>query len=194
MRQPLKGRSMLVKKCMALPVECVVRGYLSGSAWKEYCRTNSVCGIKLPPGLLESDKLPEAIFTPSTKEDKGHDINVDQKYIENLLGVDTADKLRSMSLAIYGRAVEYARSKGIIIADTKFEFGFSGNELTLIDEVLTPDSSRFWPAAEYKPGRAQMSFDKQFVRDYLEGLGWNKTPPAPRLPSRYHRKDHAKIP
>lgn len=181
--QMLEGRSMLVKKSKALPVECVVRGYLSGSGWKEYQKTRSVCGIKLPAGLVESDRLPQVIFTPSTKEDKGHDINVDQKYVENTVGVDTADKLKAASIAIYTKAAEYARSRGIIIADTKFEFGFYGNDLILIDEVLTPDSSRFWPAAEYKPGAGQPSFDKQFVRDYLEGLDWDKTPPAPELPA-----------
>ncbi|MDD5774968.1 MAG: phosphoribosylaminoimidazolesuccinocarboxamide synthase [Candidatus Omnitrophica bacterium] len=186
--QMLEGRSMLVKKSKALPIECVVRGYLSGSGWKEYQKNRSVCGIKLPAGLVESDQLPEVIFTPSTKEDKGHDINVDQKYVENTVGADTAEKLRTASIAIYARAAEFARSKGIIIADTKFEFGFYGNELILIDEVLTPDSSRFWPAAEYKPGQGQPSFDKQFVRDYLEGLDWDKTPPAPELPAEISKK------
>ncbi|MFA6383753.1 MAG: phosphoribosylaminoimidazolesuccinocarboxamide synthase [Candidatus Omnitrophota bacterium] len=179
----LMGRSMLVKKSKALPVECVVRGYLSGSGWKEYLKSRSVCGIELPSGLVESDKLPRVIFTPSTKEDKGHDLNVDQSYVENTVGAATANKLRDASIAIYTRASEYAKGKGIIIADTKFEFGFYGNELILIDEVLTPDSSRFWPANEYTPGKGQSSFDKQFVRDYLEGVNWDKTPPAPELPA-----------
>jgi len=178
----LLGRSMLVVKAQSLPVECVVRGYLSGSGWKEYKEKQSVCGIKLPGGLKESDKLPEIIFTPSTKADVGHDMNVDQKYVEGLIGQNSADELKRLSLAIYKRAGDYALSRGIIIADTKFEFGIYNNKLMLIDEVLTPDSSRFWPQDEYAPGRAQMSFDKQFVRDYLESLDWDKTPPAPGLP------------
>jgi phosphoribosylaminoimidazole-succinocarboxamide synthase len=181
-RELLTGRSMLVHKSKALPVECVVRGYLSGSGLKEYNRSQSVCGIKLPAGLREADKLPSVIFTPSTKEDVGHDINVDQAYVENTVGVETANRLRQASIALYTKASDYARAKGIIIADTKFEFGFLGNELIVIDEVLTPDSSRFWPASEYKPGAGQPSFDKQFVRDYLESINWNKTPPAPDLP------------
>jgi len=178
----LLGRSMLVVKAQSLPVECVVRGYLSGSGWKEYKEKQSVCGIKLPGGLKESDKLPEIIFTPSTKADVGHDMNVDQGYVEGLIGQNSADELKRLSLAIYKRAGDYALSRGIIIADTKFEFGIYNNKLMLIDEVLTPDSSRFWPQDEYAPGRAQMSFDKQFVRDYLESLDWDKTPPAPGLP------------
>lgn len=182
-RDQLEGRSMLVRKSKALPVECVVRGYLSGSGLKEYKRSRSVCGIKLPAGLVESDKLPSVIFTPSTKEDVGHDINVDQAYVENTLGVETADRIKEASIALYTKAADYAAAKGIIIADTKFEFGYLGNELILIDEVLTPDSSRFWPASEYKPGTSQPSFDKQFVRDYLESLDWDKTPPAPVLPA-----------
>jgi len=178
----LLGRSMLVVKAQSLPVECVVRGYLSGSGWKEYKEKQSVCGIKLPGGLKESDKLPEIIFTPSTKADVGHDMNVDQGYVEGLIGQNSADELKRLSLAIYKRAGDYALSRGIIIADTKFEFGIYNNKLMLIDEVLTPDSSRFWPQDEYAPGRAQMSFDKQFVRDYLESLDWDKIPPAPGLP------------
>lgn len=178
----LLGRSMLVVKAKSLPIECVVRGYLSGSGWKEYKEKQSVCGIKLPAGLKESDKLPEDIFTPSTKADVGHDMNVDQGYVEGLIGQNTADELKRLSLAVYKRAGDYALSRGIIIADTKFEFGIYNNKLMLIDEVLTPDSSRFWPQDEYAPGRAQMSFDKQFVRDYLESLDWDKTPPAPGLP------------
>jgi phosphoribosylaminoimidazole-succinocarboxamide synthase len=181
-KETLQGRSMLVKKANPLPVECVVRGYLSGSGWKEYQQTQSICGIKLPAGLKESDKLPEPIFTPSTKEDVGHDININQEYVEKVLGKELADKIKNTSLALYKKASEFALSKGIIIADTKFEFGKVGNELILIDEVLTPDSSRFWPENEYAPGRAQSSFDKQFARDYLETLDWDKTAPGPELP------------
>ena len=181
-KETLRGRSMLVKKAKPLPVECVVRGYLSGSGWKEYKDTQSICGVKLPKGLKESDKLPEPIFTPATKEDVGHDINVTQEYIERMIGEDVAMKLKAISMALYEKANRYAESKGIIIADTKFEFGRVGNEIILIDEVLTPDSSRFWPKDEYEPGKSQPSFDKQFVRDYLETLDWDKTPPAPELP------------
>jgi phosphoribosylaminoimidazole-succinocarboxamide synthase len=178
----LKDRSMLVVKTEPLPVECVVRGYLSGSGWKEYKTNQSVCGIKLPVGLKESDKLPNTIFTPSTKEDKGHDLNVEQRYVEDKLGIKIAGKIKDFSISIYEKASRYALGKGIIIADTKFEFGILNNEIILIDEVLTPDSSRFWPQDEYAPGKAQPSFDKQFVRDYLETLSWDKTPPAPMLP------------
>jgi phosphoribosylaminoimidazole-succinocarboxamide synthase len=178
----LLGRSMLVKKVKPLPVECVVRGYLSGSGWKEYQQTQSICGIKLPGGLGESDKLPQPIFTPATKEDKGHDINVTQEYIEKEIGKDTTAKLKNISLSLYKKASQYAQDRGIIIADTKFEFGIYNDQIILIDEALTPDSSRFWPKNEYIPGRAQPSFDKQFVRDYLESLDWDKTPPAPELP------------
>ncbi|MCX5693862.1 MAG: phosphoribosylaminoimidazolesuccinocarboxamide synthase [Candidatus Omnitrophica bacterium] len=178
----LDGRSMLVLKTKPLPVECVVRGYLSGSGWKEYQQKQSVCGIGLPEGLKESEKLPEIIFTPSTKADVGHDQNISQKYVEELVGMDMAKRLKEASITIYRRASEYALSKGIIIADTKFEFGIYQGRLIIIDEVLTPDSSRFWPLNEYRAGRGQPSFDKQFVRDYLETLGWDKTPPAPPLP------------
>jgi len=178
----LKGRSMLVRKAKPIPVECIVRGYLSGSGWKEYQQSQSICGIKLPAGLIESDKLPEPIFTPSTKEDTGHDINVSQDYVEQGLGKEITAQLKELSLALYSKASEFAESKGIIIADTKFEFGFYQNKIMLIDEVLTPDSSRFWPKDQYQPGIPQPSFDKQFVRDYLETLNWNKTPPAPELP------------
>lgn len=181
-RSQLSGRSMLVKKTKPLPVECVVRGYLSGSGWKEYKAKQSVCGIKLPQGLFESDKLPEVLFTPSTKADVGHDMNVSQDYIEGLIGKDVAGKLKEISIAIYKKARDYAADKSIIIADTKFEFGISNEEIILIDEVLTPDSSRFWPQDQYHPGKPQPSFDKQFVRDYLEGIDWDKTPPAPQLP------------
>lgn len=182
-KDSIKNRSMLVKKAELIPVECIVRGYLAGSGWKEYKQNQSVCGINLPPGLIESSKLPEPIFTPSTKEDKGHDINVNQKYIEKEVGKEIADKLKTISIALYKKASEYAESKDIIIADTKFEFGFYNNEIILIDELLTPDSSRFWPKNGYSPGRSQPSFDKQFVRDYLETLNWDKTPPAPELPA-----------
>ncbi|MFC1592828.1 phosphoribosylaminoimidazolesuccinocarboxamide synthase [Candidatus Omnitrophota bacterium] len=178
----LAKRSMLVRKTRPFAVECIVRGYLSGSGWKEYKQHQSICGIKLPPGLLESSKLPEVIFTPSTKATAGHDINVTQGVIEEEIGKEVADKLKTLSINIYKKASSYALEKGIILADTKFEFGIYNNEIMLIDEVLTPDSSRFWPKDQYKPGQSQPSFDKQFVRDYLEGLGWNKTPPAPVLP------------
>jgi len=181
-KEDLVGRSMLVFKTKPLPIECVVRGYLSGSGWKEYQQKQSVCGIKLPKGLKESEKLPEIIFTPSTKADVGHDQNINQKYVEDLIGVDLASRLKKMSIAIYKRASDYALGKGIIIADTKFEFGIYQDQLIIIDEVLTPDSSRFWPVSDYQPGKSCPSFDKQFVRDYLETLVWDKTPPAPTLP------------
>jgi phosphoribosylaminoimidazole-succinocarboxamide synthase len=160
----------------------VVRGYLSGSGWKEYRKTQSICGIQLPGNLKESERLPEPIFTPATKEEVGHDINVTEDYIEKELGKDISIKLKQISLAVYNKASAYAEGKGIIIADTKFEFGLYDNKIILIDEVLTPDSSRFWPKDKYEAGRAQPSFDKQFVRDYLESLNWDKTPPAPQLP------------
>ncbi len=179
----LAGRSMLVLKSKALPVECVVRGYLSGSAWKEYQKCGSLCGITLPKGLKESAQLPEIIFTPTTKADVGHDQNVDQRYVEDLLGKEIADKLKAKSIEVYKQAAAYALKKGIIIADTKFEFGVHNGEVIIIDEVLTPDSSRFWPRDEYSPGKGQPSFDKQFVRDYLESLDWDKTPPGPGLPA-----------
>ena len=188
----LSGRSMLVKKAKPLPVECIVRGYLSGSGWKEYRQKQSVCGIGLPAGLRQSDKLPEIIFTPSTKAEVGHDQNIDQEYVEKLIGKTYADKIRRASIGLYKKASEYAQSKGIILADTKFEFGMHQDQLILIDEVLTPDSSRFWPSSEYLPGRTQPSFDKQFVRDYLETLDWNKQPPAPKLPPEIIKKTTAK--
>ncbi|MFH1578190.1 MAG: phosphoribosylaminoimidazolesuccinocarboxamide synthase [Candidatus Omnitrophota bacterium] len=181
-KDDLSGRSMLVKKVEPLPVECVVRGYLSGSGWKEYKDKQSICDIKLPAGLKESDKLPQLIFTPATKEEHGHDMNVAQGHIEKKIGKDITEKLKDISIAIYKKASEYAETKGIIIADTKFEFGIYNGEVILIDEILTPDSSRFWPKDEYAPGKGQPSFDKQFVRDYLEGLNWDKVPPAPELP------------
>lgn len=178
----LRNRSMVVKKAKVIPVECIVRGYLSGSGWKEYQKTGSVCEIPLPAGLKESSRLPEPIFTPSTKEEVGHDINVSVAYVENELGREVTEKLRSASIALYEKARRYAETKGIIIADTKFEFGLHEDEIILIDEVLTPDSSRFWPRDGYQSGGPQPSFDKQFVRDYLETLDWNKTPPGPELP------------
>lgn len=181
-KEILANRSMLAKKAKPMPVECVVRGYLSGSGWKEYRDKQSICGIELPDNLRESDRLPEPIFTPATKEEKSHDINVTQKYIEKEIGKTTAKKLKDISIRLYKKASQYAEAKGIIIADTKFEFGLYNNEIILIDEILTPDSSRFWPKDEYIPGRAQPSFDKQFVRDYLQTLNWDKTPPAPQLP------------
>jgi phosphoribosylaminoimidazole-succinocarboxamide synthase len=182
-RSSLAGRSMLVKKTKPLPVECVVRGYLSGSGWKEYREKGGICGIPLPEGLLESQKLPGTIFTPSTKADVGHDLNVTRDYVEKQIGAAAADTIEKVSLAIYEEASRYADQKGIIIADTKFEFGVFDGTICLIDEILTPDSSRFWPKDLYRPGQAQPSFDKQFVRDYLEGLDWDKTPPAPVLPA-----------
>lgn len=179
----LAGRSMVVRKTQVFPVECVVRGYLSGSGWKEYRQSGAVCGIPLPSGLRESDRLPEPIFTPATKEESGHDINIPFARMTEIVGAETADELRRRSLAIYRQAAEFARTKGIIIADTKFEFGGTPQgEIILIDEVLTPDSSRFWPADQYQPGRGQPSFDKQFVRDWLETTGWDKNSPPPRLP------------
>jgi phosphoribosylaminoimidazole-succinocarboxamide synthase len=178
----LEGRSMLVKRANMIEIECVARGYISGSGWKEYQQSGTVCGIRLPAGLRESDKLPEPIFTPATKAQSGHDENVSFEHVVSLIGEDLAKRLRDLTLAIYQRAARYAETKGIIIADTKFEFGFVGDELVLGDEVLTPDSSRFWPADTYKPGGPQFSFDKQFVRDYLESIHWNKQPPAPPLP------------
>ena len=183
---------MLVKKSKPLPVECVVRGYLAGSGWKEYKQGSCVCGIKLPPGLKESDKLPRPIFTPATKEDKGHDLNVTQEYIRKLIGAGIAKKLEETSISIYNKAREYADKRGIIIADTKFEFGMLDGKIILIDEALTPDSSRFWPKDQYEPGKSQPSFDKQFVRDYLETLDWDKTPPAPRLPREIIQKTSQK--
>ena len=178
----LQGRSMLVKKTSPLPIECVVRGYISGSGWKSYNNNSSVCGISLVQGLSESDKLPEPIFTPSTKEEEGHDINIDFAEASRRIGTQRAEEVRDLSLAIYQKGAQFAREKGIIIADTKFEFGLLDGQIILIDEVLTPDSSRFWPLDSYKPGGPQKSFDKQYLRDYLLSLDWDKTPPAPHLP------------
>ena len=180
---PLEKRSMLVKKTKPFAVECVVRGYLAGSGWKEYQKDGRVCGIPLPKGLKESSELPEPIFTPSTKAEAGHDENISFEEAAKIVGGSTAEKLRDDSLRIYKQARDYARGRGIIIADTKFEFGLADGKILLIDEVLTPDSSRFWPADQYQPGRGQPSFDKQFVRDYLETLDWDKKPPAPTLPA-----------
>ncbi len=178
----LAGRSMVVRKTQPLPIECVARGYLSGSGWKEYQTSGTVCGISLPSGLKESDQLPEPIFTPATKATTGHDENISFERAAELIGQPLAEKVRSITLEIYRRAAEYAEPRGILLADTKFEFGMLDGELIWIDEALTPDSSRFWPASEYRPGGAQPSFDKQFVRDYLERIRWPKTPPGPELP------------
>jgi phosphoribosylaminoimidazole-succinocarboxamide synthase len=182
-RDQLERRSMLVKRCRMEPVECVARGYISGSGWKEYRASGTVCGISLPPGMRESDRLPEPLFTPATKAETGHDENVPFEVVVNMVGGQTAGRLRDLTLQIYARASEYAETRGIILADTKFEFGWHGDALLLADEVLTPDSSRYWPRDHYAPGGAQKSFDKQFVRDYLETLDWDKRPPAPPLPA-----------
>lgn len=180
----LRGRFMLVRKAQVFPVECIVRGYLAGSGWKEYQASRTVCGIELPRGLAESDKLPETIFTPSTKAVIGlHDENISFAQMVEIVGTEVAEELRAKSIAVYETARAHAAGRGIIIADTKFEFGLIGGVVTLVDEVLTPDSSRFWPADEYAPGRSQSSFDKQYVRDWLEETTWDKTPPAPPLPA-----------
>jgi phosphoribosylaminoimidazole-succinocarboxamide synthase len=188
----LRGRTMLARLTNPVPVECVARGYLSGSGWKEYQQSGSVCNVKLPAGLRESDRLPEPIFTPATKAESGHDINISEEEAGRLVGADLIAKLKALTLAIYRRGCEHAESKGIIIADTKFEFGLDGSEIILIDEVLTPDSSRFWPASEYEPGHGQPSFDKQYVRDYLERIRWNKQPPVPLLPDDVVRQTREK--
>ena len=193
----LRGRSMLVRRTNPLPVECVARGYLSGSGWKEYEQTGSVCGVKLPAGLRESDRLPEPIFTPATKAESGHDVNISEEEAGRLVGVDLIAQLKALTLEIYRRGVAHAESKGIIIADTKFEFGLARRsadleEVVLIDEVLTPDSSRFWPRTGYEPGHGQPSFDKQYVRDYLERVRWNKQPPVPSLPEDVIRRTREK--
>jgi len=193
----LHGRSMLVRRTEPVPVECVARGYLSGSGWKEYQQTGSVCGIALPPGLRESDQLPEPIFTPATKAESGHDINISEAEAARLVGAALIARLKALTLEIYRRGAAHAESKGIIVADTKFEFGLVGagdpaTDIVLIDEVLTPDSSRFWPSAQYEPGHGQPSFDKQFVRDYLEEIRWNKQPPVPSLPDDVVRRTREK--
>jgi len=181
-RGQLEGRSMLVARADVFPIECVARGYLAGSGWKEYQQSGEVCGVKLPAGLKESDRLPEPIFTPATKAESGHDINISERETASRIGEEATAKLKELTLALYARASEYADSRGIIIADTKFEFGMKDGQVILVDEALTPDSSRFWPKDSYEPGRSQQSFDKQYLRDYLETLDWNKQPPAPELP------------
>jgi phosphoribosylaminoimidazole-succinocarboxamide synthase len=191
-REALAGRSMICRKTQVAPIECVVRGYLSGSGWKEYQQNGMVCGVQLPPGLRESDRLPEPIFTPAIKAETGHDENVPFETVCNILGHDVARKLRSMSLDLYSQGAAYALEKGIIIADTKFEFGRVEGEMILIDEVLTPDSSRFWPKNLYEPGRAQASYDKQFVRDWLETQPWDKNSPPPELPDDVIRRTREK--
>ncbi len=181
-REQLEGRSMLVRRAEMIQVECVARGYLAGSGWKEYRQSGTVCGIRLPAGLKESEKLPEPIFTPAIKAQTGHDENIPFERVVEMLGGALAQRLRDLTLSIYTRAADYAATRGILVADTKFEFGFAGGTLVLADEVLTPDSSRFWPAEGYRPGGSQPSYDKQFVRDYLESIHWAKQPPAPPLP------------
>jgi len=188
----LDGRAMLVRRVAIQPIECVVRGYLAGSGWKDYQATGAVCGVSLPPGLREADELPEPIFTPATKAASGHDENISFDQAAAMVGEEVAVQLRDLSLEVYLRARDYARERGIIICDTKFEWGLAGGRLLLADEVLTPDSSRFWPADEYEPGRPQPSFDKQFVRDYLIEIGWNREPPAPPLPEEIVRKTSEK--
>jgi len=181
-KDELTGRSMIVRKTQPLPIECVARGYVSGSGWKDYRTTGKICGLQLPAGLRESDRLPEPIFTPATKAATGHDENISFEYAASLIGKELAEKVRGVSLELYRRAAAYAEPRGVILADTKFEFGLLNNQLIWIDEALTPDSSRFWSAAQYSPGGPQASFDKQFVRDYLERMQWPKTPPGPELP------------
>ncbi len=188
----LEGRSMVVRKTKVFPIECVVRGFLSGSGWKEYRTNRTVCGLTLPGGLVESDKLPEPIFTPATKAESGHDENIPFERMSEIIGRERAESLRKFSMTIYAKAAEYARSRGIMIADTKFEFGLVNDTIILIDEVLTPDSSRFWPADQYSPGGAQPSFDKQFVRDWLETTSWDKNSPPPPLPDEVVRKTRDK--
>ena len=188
----LRGRSMMVMRAEMFPVECVARGYLSGSGWKEYKASGTVCGIKLPAGLKESDRLPEPIFTPATKATSGHDINISFEEMCKLVDPKLSHQLRDLTLGIYKKAADYARQRGILIADTKFEFGMTAQGITLADEVLTPDSSRFWPADTYSPGKAQNSYDKQYVRDYLEEIRWNKQPPAPALPQEVARRTSEK--
>ncbi len=191
-KEMLRGRSMLVRKTEPLPVECVARGYISGSGWKDYKQTGAICGIRLPAGLHESDRLPHTVFTPATKAETGHDENISEAQAGDIVGRARIAQLRDLTLEIYERAVKHADKHGIIIADTKFEFGLAADELVLIDEVLTPDSSRFWPKATYSPGHSQASYDKQFVRDYLESIKWNKQPPVPSLPEEVVMKTRAK--
>jgi phosphoribosylaminoimidazole-succinocarboxamide synthase len=191
-REQLEGRSMLVCRAEVFPIECVARGYLSGSGWKEYRESGEVCGIRLPEGLRESDRLPEVIFTPATKAESGHDLNISEREMANVVGEAATRKLKELTLQIYASAAAYALERGIIIADTKFEFGVKDGEVILVDEALTPDSSRFWPQDQYEPGKAQPSFDKQFLRDYLETLDWNKQAPAPQLPEAVTRQTSEK--
>lgn len=191
-REQLEGRSMLVKRVEMVEAECIVRGYLEGSGLKDYMATGEISGVKLPPGMKQADRLPEPIFTPSTKAREGHDVNVSFEYVVEKIGADLAYQLRDKSIALYKKASEYAIGKGIILADTKFEFGILDGELVVADEMFTPDSSRFWELSEYEPGRPQKSFDKQYLRDYLENLGWDKRPPAPRLPQEVIEKTRAK--
>jgi phosphoribosylaminoimidazole-succinocarboxamide synthase len=181
-RDQLEGRSMLVHRAEVFPVECIARGYIAGSGWKEYKRTGAVCGLRLPEGLRESDKLPEPIFTPSTKAETGHDLNITEREMAGVVGEEAAKRLKELTLEVYRRAADFAISRGIIIADTKLEFGVKDGQVILVDEVLTPDSSRFWPLDGYQPGRGQQSFDKQYLRDYLETVNWEKLPPAPKIP------------
>ena len=188
----IEGRSMLVRKTKPLPVECVARGYIAGSGWKDYQETGEICGVKLPSGLKQAQKLPETIFTPATKADTGHDENISFAQAAEILGTQTAKRVRDITIQIYERARDYAMKRGIILSDTKFEFGILDDKLILIDEVLTPDSSRFWPVSSYREGQSPPSFDKQFVRDYLEGLDWDKTPPAPALPAEIVTKTREK--
>ncbi|MGI8978812.1 MAG: phosphoribosylaminoimidazolesuccinocarboxamide synthase [Pirellulaceae bacterium] len=190
--EQLAGRSMIVRKAQVVPIECVVRGYLDGSGWKEYKAGGQVCGIALPPGLVQCSELPQPIFTPATKEESGHDINISFEKMVEIVGGDVSQALRRRSIDVYTRAREYARTRGILIADTKFEWGWHDEKLILIDEVLTPDSSRFWPADEYQPGRPQPSYDKQFVRDWLETTGWDKNSPPPTLPDDVVARTRAK--
>jgi phosphoribosylaminoimidazole-succinocarboxamide synthase len=190
--EQLEGRSMLVKRAKMIEIECVARGYISGSGWKDYKATGAICGIPLPKGLQESSKLPQPIFTPATKAESGHDENISFDKVVHSIGAELAEKLRTLTLEIYSRAARYAETQGIIIADTKFEFGFIGNQLVLADEVLTPDSSRFWPMETYRAGGPQQSYDKQYVRDFLEAIQWNKRPPAPALPEEVARRTSEK--
>jgi phosphoribosylaminoimidazole-succinocarboxamide synthase len=192
-RAQLEGRSMLVKRTKVVPIECIVRGYLSGSFWTAYTNNSTVCGFKLPEGMRESDKFPEPLFTPSTKAEQGlHDENISLERMRQLVGGELTDKMAAISIKLYQRAADYARAKGIIIADTKFEMGLDGETLTLVDEVLTPDSSRFWPLDQYTPGKGQPSFDKQFLRDYLSSLDWNKQPPPPTVPAEILEKTRSR--
>jgi phosphoribosylaminoimidazole-succinocarboxamide synthase len=191
-REQIDGRSMLVKKAKVFPVECVARGFLTGSGLKDYNKTGRVCGIPLPPGLRDSDRLPQALFTPSTKAETGHDENISEEQAGKIIGQENIQRLKQLTLMLYTRGVDYASTHGIIICDTKFEFGTIDGKISIVDEMLTPDSSRFWPADKYSPGKPQPSFDKQFVRDYLEKIGWNKQPPAPDLPDEIVKATSAK--